>query len=125
MCQYGEYGPYKRHYACLSCRKGFKWPLDARRGPPRDAVVEVKCPQCGEPMADMGLDFKPPRQRDLRQWRKVELLLQHGYDYRSCGCGGPGYRPRTLGEARRFVAKAPVALSRESLIARLLERTAS
>ena len=27
----------------------------------RDAVH--KCPECGEPMIDMGLDFKPPRQK--------------------------------------------------------------
>jgi hypothetical protein len=35
MCRYGMSGPYKRHYACFSCRKAFKQPpiedyLDSR-----------------------------------------------------------------------------------------------
>ncbi|WP_224364266.1 hypothetical protein [Hyalangium versicolor] len=105
MCRYAMYGPYKQHYACFQCRKAFKWPLDARQRPPKEQSPEaVKCPQCGEPMAGMGLDFRPPRQRDTRQWQKVELLFLRGYTYHSCGCGGPGYRPRTLREVREFLA---------------------
>lgn len=105
MCRYAMYGPYKQHYACFHCRKSFKWPRDAHRAPPAERTpAEVKCPQCGEPMARMGLDFQVPRQRDTRQWRTVERLFQRGYAYHSCGCGGPGYRPRTPRELAEFLA---------------------
>ena len=35
----------------------------------------VPCPECGEAMHDMGLDFKAPRQDDVKQWTKVEILF--------------------------------------------------
>lgn len=102
MCRYAMYGPYKQHYACFDCRRSFKWPLDARVE--FHAPAEVRCPECGTPAHAMGYDFKPPRQHDRRQWEKVRLLFAHGYTYDSCGCGGPGYRPRTLAEVPAFLA---------------------
>lgn len=123
MCRYAMYGPYKSHYACFDCRKGFKWPLDAHQMPAPDAAPEdVKCPQCGEPMSSMGLDFKPPRQRNKRQWTKVRILFERGYDYRSCGCDGPGYRPRTLAEASAFLAKPLPRSEGEALLQRIVAR---
>ncbi len=68
MCRYAQYGPYKKHYACFTCRKGFKrhpvaeWPKHLQ--PPEGQADPAPCPQCGRPMADLGLDFKPPRQKD-------------------------------------------------------------
>lgn len=116
MCRYGMYGPYKQSYACFHCRTSVKWPRDAHRPPPPEATpAAVKCARCGEPMALMGRDFHAPRQRDVRQWRKVELLLRHGYRYNSCGCGGPGYRPRTLSEVPAFLAGQPPRSEGEAL----------
>ncbi|MFY7952283.1 MAG: hypothetical protein ACOVT5_07230 [Armatimonadaceae bacterium] len=97
MCRYGNYGPYKNHYACFSCRKAFKrlqeyeWPDHLR--PVEGEAVPAPCPECRQPMADMGLDFKPPKQRDVEHWAVVEFLFRKGITYNSCGCGGPGYRP--------------------------------
>jgi hypothetical protein len=59
-------------------------------------------------MSNMGLDFKAPRQRDKRQWKKVRILFERGYTYHSCGCGGPGYRPRTLAEVPAFLGRPAV-----------------
>lgn len=44
-------------------------------------------------MADMGLDFKPPKQTDVEHWEVVAALYHSGYRYGSCGCVGPGFRP--------------------------------
>lgn len=122
MCRYGLYGPYKEHRACFDCRKSFKWPRDAHRPPPEGVPPEVKCPQCGGPMVDLGLDFKPPSQRDVRQWEKVRVLYAHGYVYRSCGDGGPGYRPRTLSEVPAFLARQPPRSQGEALLRRIAQR---
>lgn len=54
-------------------------------------------------MKNMGLDFKAPKQREAKQWLKVEILLKHGIAYQSCGCGGPGPRPRRLREVASFL----------------------
>jgi len=33
-------------------------------------------------MQSVGKDFKAPRQQNIKQWRKVEMLLQRGYRWR-------------------------------------------
>ena len=55
-------------------------------------------------MHDMGLDFKAPRQDDVKQWTKVEILFRHGFTFHSCGCCGPGLRPAELREVEAFLA---------------------
>ena len=101
MCRYGE-SRYKPHYACFGCRKAFK----RRRkedvnasGPDRPA----RCPQCGNLMADMGLDFAPPKARDEVAWRVLGELWTLGETFHSCGCGGPGYRPRSPAGYQEFL----------------------
>src|SRR5262245_17964958 len=107
MCRYGMYGPYKKHFACFSCRKAFKrfqeyeCPIDQQ--PAEGGLAPAPCPQCGRPMSDMGLDFKPPRQRDADHWEVVEFLFRRGFTYNSCGCGGPGFRPARWAEALPFL----------------------
>lgn len=124
MCRYGMSGPYKQHYACFDCRKSFKWPMDARQSPPGDTPESVKCPQCGAPMHSMGLDFRAPPQRNARQWKKVLILYTHGVAYHSCGCGGPGYRPRTLAEVPAFLAGRRATSEGEALLKRISSREA-
>jgi hypothetical protein len=134
MCRYAEHGPYKDHFACFACRKAFKQrALDELLGwqwskqVTRDEFVRarkarvVPCPECGTPMHDMGLDFKAPRQSNVKQWKKVELLYSHGFVYHSCGCCGPGYRPARLNQVEVFIAEK-VSLSEAE---RLLEAYAN
>lgn len=66
-------------------------------------------------MVDLGRDFHAPRHADVREWRKVALLVDacavagaRAVDplarkwrlFDSCGCNGPGPRPRTLADAQ-------------------------
>jgi hypothetical protein len=92
--------PYKSHWVCMACR--FTCKLDPAIC---DARLEKKpCPNCGEPfgMVDAGRDFKPPRKRDKNGWATVISLLAQGVRYNSCGCNGPGYRPRTKAALRHW-----------------------
>lgn len=73
----------------------------------RPAIGEVRCchcPQCRRSMYSMGLDFKAPKQSDLKQWKKVQMLFEHGFAFHSCGCGGPGPRPAKLRDVKPFIA---------------------
>lgn len=99
MCRYAI-KEYKAKYVCFDCCKTFKQRFDVV-----DNWQDVKertypCPQCQEPMASLGHDFKAPRQSNRRQWEKVRQLAHSGLKFGSCGCQGPGVRPRTLGEFR-------------------------
>jgi hypothetical protein len=55
---------------------------------------EIKCPECGGHMADLGLDFKSPRKTAVKEWKIIEGLYTIGMSFYSCGCNGPGYIPR-------------------------------
>lgn len=126
MCRYAQYGPYKDHYACFRCRKGFKrrnesqWPKHLR--PSEGQAVPAKCPDCGGEMAEMGLDFKPPRRTAKAHWDVVEFLFRHGVDYRSCGCGGPGFRPSKWAEVPAFLRAHHCQSAGEVLLARFASR---
>jgi hypothetical protein len=67
----------------------------------RDAIR--KCPECGEPMIDMGLDFKSPRQNDDKAWRILHGLYRAGHSFHTCGCDGPGFIPKSLGDYRQYL----------------------
>ncbi len=100
-------GPYKEPFACFTCRKVFKqtnrWELpDHLKISPGEERV-CKCPQCGQKMADVGHDFKAPKQKNIKQWEKVRILYEHGYTYHSCGCCGPGFRPVELKDVEDFI----------------------
>jgi hypothetical protein len=66
--------------------------------------------------------FQAPKQTDIKQGKKVELLYQQGYAYHSCGCGGPGYRPSRLSEVPEFLEiQRTFENKREALLYRLLQ----
>ncbi len=86
---------YKPHYACFNCRKTFKRRLmaDVKKG--EASVFEAKCPQCGEFMVNMGLDFESPKKDDIKKWEHIKSLFSVGITFHSCGCSGPGYIPNS------------------------------
>lgn len=94
MCRYA-FTTYKPHYVCFECRKMFRRRLlrDINHG--QKESVEAKCPQCAGYMADMGLDFKPPKTSDIKAWEHIRNLYSVGITFHSCGCSGPGYIPKT------------------------------
>lgn len=86
---------YKPHYACFNCRKTFKRRLftDIKRG--EKSTIEAKCPECGELMANMGLDFESPKRDDVKKWQHLQSLYSVGITFHSCGCNEPGYIPNS------------------------------
>lgn len=95
MCRYAM-TRYKSHYACFECQKTFKRRLmwDIKRDS-KTSEVEAKCPQCGNLMASMGLDFEAPKMNDAKAWQHIRNLYSVGITFHSCGCTGPGYIPNT------------------------------
>lgn len=123
MCRYaGAF--YKEPFACFECRKSFKQTNrfelpEHQRLKPGEARV-VPCPQCSQPMADMGHDFKPPPMKEIKQWKKVQMLFEHGFTFHSCGCCGPGYRPDQLKEVEDFVRSSTHMSEGELLLQSIL-----
>jgi hypothetical protein len=58
-------------------------------------TVEAKCPQCGQFMANMGLDFASPKKDNIKEWSHIKKLYSVGITFHSCGCYGPGYIPNS------------------------------
>ena len=86
-------------HVCFKCRKSFKKPT---RSEPRS------CPQCASTLIRLSRKFKASKSRDLPQWAKVKLLVEHGFlfysVYERIGAGGVRVPyPRTLKEAIEFV----------------------
>ncbi|WP_343758470.1 hypothetical protein [Deinococcus depolymerans] len=97
--EYDEITGRLQHYACFHCRKAFK------QGFPRSGHT-LPCPQCRQPMTNMGTDFRAPAQRERRQWQKVQQLAQAGVRFFPVGSTGtPGDRPATLAEFPAFLRR--------------------
>jgi len=123
MCRYGLH-TYKEPFACFDCRKVFKQTsrcelTESQQPAPGEKRI-VLCPQCRQPMADMGHDFKAPKQSDVKQWEKVRILYAHGFRFASCGCGGPGYRPAELREVYAWIQANRPKAEGERLLERLM-----
>lgn len=95
MCRYAM-ADYKPHYACFQCRKSFKRRLliDIKGGRAAEESVPAKCPDCGNLMANMGLDFEAPKKKAVKEWKHIEDLYEAGITFHSCGCSGPGFVPK-------------------------------
>ena len=125
MCRYGE-RTYKEPFVCFNCRKSYKqtnfYELHPHLRPAKDRDRIVKCPQCSQQMANIGRDFKPPKQSNQKQWSKVKILYENGYTFHSCGCCGPGFRPDELSEVQDFIESHRSKSEGERLLARILEK---
>jgi hypothetical protein len=69
----------------------------------RDAIH--KCPECGEPMVDMGFDFKPPRQSDVKAWQTLRGMYRVGHAFLTCGCDGPKWIPKSSADYRHYLER--------------------
>jgi hypothetical protein len=87
-------------FVCFACRKTFRKPHSV---PPR------LCPQCVQPMTMLGRKFHSPKASDLAQWKKVRMLVEHGFFfqsvYRAAPEGGKRVAPylSSLSEVASFV----------------------
>jgi hypothetical protein len=84
--------PVLYQYACFSCRKVFKKSL----GNESDGSL---CPECTRPMSYMGTAFRAPKQSNVDQWKKAELLIAAGFHFSKDG----GPKPRTLKDLPAFL----------------------
>jgi DNA-directed RNA polymerase subunit RPC12/RpoP len=100
--------PILYQYACFSCRKVFKQSWSDQDG------VNV-CPECAKPMSYMGTAFRAPKQLNVDQWKKAELLIAAGFDFTKDG----GPKPRTLKDLPAFLEAH--RLARRSTGERLLD----
>jgi hypothetical protein len=72
----------KAHWVCFDCRKMFRKPPRVQQEPPACGYV---CPECKQPMRDMGVYFEPPRRNATRRWAIMRLLAENDISFRSEG----------------------------------------
>jgi hypothetical protein len=129
MCRYAWHN-YRDHFACFDCRKAFKyWQWEdtdeksfQRRLQRRHVPREILCPDCSQPMVDMGLDFKAPSKSDKTAWEILRALYEHGFTFHSCGCGVGWRPPRTLREVPAWIERHRRWNERERLLEKFSER---
>jgi hypothetical protein len=89
-------------HACFGCRKVFRKPY---------SETGRVCPVCATPMTVLGRKFHTPKSADRAQWKKVQVLVEHGFTfdsvYRATESGGKVAvpYPTTLAEVPAFVAE--------------------
>lgn len=81
-------------YVCFGCRKTF-------RKPPSCAALS--CPECAKPMVMLNRKFSSPKQRDVKQWKKVQQLVEHGFYFFSVY--------RTAANGKKITVPYPAHLS--------------
>src|SRR5258708_21861436 len=92
---------------CLNCRKAFSTG--------RDHHVTEQCPECGNIYVFYNHKFKPPKKDDVKAWKVVSFLYEHGFTYQHVYKDLGIYRwydsdnfveyPKSLDEAKEFVIK--------------------
>ena len=71
---------YYLAHVCFDCRKSFK-------RTPRPGTAA--CPDCGEPVIEMGRNFKAPKKTDLKSWDRTKALWLQGERF---GARYPAYK---------------------------------
>lgn len=56
------------HWACFDCRKSFA---------KEESTTARKCPECAQPMTDMGAYFEPPRKLNKKRWEVMKILAEN------------------------------------------------
>lgn len=84
--------------------------VEAKRGTTLDALraehlrLVGTCPQCAGPMANMGLDFKPPPASATRAWSRLATTLRLDHRWHTCGDDGPGWIPTDATDFGAYLA---------------------
>jgi len=60
---------------CLHCRKAFN--IGTNSNDFKDKV----CPECGNKLVYFNHKFRPPKRNDLKAWKVVSFLYDHGFNY--------------------------------------------
>jgi hypothetical protein len=129
MCRYAWHN-YRDHFACFDCRKAFKYWQWAetdevrfnRKQKLRHVPREIVCPECSQPMVDMGLDFKAPRKTLTEAWEIMRSLYNSGFTFHSCGWCVGFTPPRTLREVPEWIEQHRRRGEGEVLLAKFADR---
>ena len=62
-----------------------------------------KCPDCGDEMANVGMDFKAPKKSNVKEWKILEGMYEIGAIYQTCGCQAFGYVPSSKSEYKKYL----------------------
>jgi hypothetical protein len=101
--------PNSYHFVCFDCRKSFSYEANWK-----DLTTQAHiCPQCGQSLVNMGRKFKPPRQQDVKQWKKIEIIRK----------AGRHYYPKYLWQAKNQVATTPPKSEGEKLLRKIMSKT--
>jgi hypothetical protein len=84
------------HHVCFLCRKTFKKPASTKNGWVMLKGHVYPCPNCKKPMAQLGKNFRAPRQENLRAWRLLERLFAAGFVFDSSLEGSVPTHPSDL-----------------------------
>jgi hypothetical protein len=107
--QNGDWEDYKLAFWSYSSAKSKKF---RKENPDRVIYLtekyknrKEKCPECGELMTDLGLDFKAPKKDKTKEWEIIKGLYRIGKSFYSCGCNGIGYVPKNEKEYKEYLLK--------------------
>lgn len=64
-------------WACFDCRKSFA------KEPVGENEQKRVCPDCRQPMNDMGIYFEPPRKLNKKRWEIMKVLAEHGFKFQT------------------------------------------
>jgi len=122
--QNGDWKDYKNTFWNYSSAKSKKF---RKENPERTEFLigkyqnrKEKCPDCGNLMADLGLDFKAPKKDKIKEWKIIKGLLKSGKVFYSCGCSGIGLVPKNDKEYKTYLLE-----KREYYQARITNRDAT
>ncbi|VUD56392.1 hypothetical protein TDB9533_02047 [Thalassocella blandensis] len=91
-------GPrYLVAHACFTCRKSFKVP--------GKDIGSNLCPECRGDLVFMGRAFKAPKQSNKREWRKIQALIERGYNFNAYRQSNPLNYPKNLADLKAFFSE--------------------
>ncbi|MBL8203874.1 MAG: hypothetical protein JNM09_06555 [Blastocatellia bacterium] len=71
---------YKERWVCFDCRKMFR--QMSQIGVAEADEPKRICPQCAQPMMNMGSFFAPPPTADINLWRVARVVAEQGFHCR-------------------------------------------
>ena len=94
----GEWEDYKSAFWFYYSGKGKKF---RKENPEKFSYLtdkyrnrKEKCPDCGNLMANLGLDFKAPKKDKVKEWEIIRGMYRVGHNFHTCGCNGIGFVPQ-------------------------------
>ena len=81
---------------CLNCRKAFNISSDYT------VHVPEKCPECSRKLVVFNHKFRPPKQSDIKAWKVVAFLYEHGFNYQHIQKSIPYEILKNMPESERY-----------------------